>query len=114
MREITAEAVLHALSRHIGRNNGARVDQLVAEITGALGHNAAGERELREAVVKLRLEGHHVCAHPASGYYLASTPDELDATCTFLYERAMTTLQQIAAMKCISLPDLRGQLKLPT
>lgn len=114
MRDITAAAVLQALSRHIGRANGARVDQLVAEITGVPGSNGAAERQLREAVVTLRLDGHHVCAHPESGYYLASTPDELDATCTFLYERAMTTLQQIAAMKRISLPDLRGQLKLPT
>lgn len=114
MKPINAATVLQALSRHIGSANGARVDQLVAEITGLPGHDSGAERELREAVVRLRLDGHHVCAHPATGYYLAATPEELDAACAFLYERAMTTLTQIAAMKRVSLPDLRGQLKLPT
>ena len=76
--------------------------------------NAAAERSLRDAVVRLRLDGHHICAHPRDGYYLAETDRELDATCIFLYERAMTSLSQISAMKRVSLPDLRGQLRLPT
>ena len=111
---LTAAAVLAALAHHIGAANGVRVDLLVCEITGNPVHDAVAERQLRNVVVQLRLEGHHVCAHPARGYFLAANAEELDATCTFLYERAMTTLTQIAAMKRISLPDLRGQLHLPT
>jgi len=105
--------VLIALSRHIGKERGARAESLVAQITG--GHSCpACERRLRELITELRLQGHHICAHPKSGYYVAATEDELNATCEFLYERAMTSLKQIAMMKNISLPDLRGQLHLPT
>ncbi len=104
--------VLAALSRHIGAANGIRGDRLVVEILGE--HDAVAERNLREIVMHLRLDGHHVCATPGDGYFLAETAEELDQTCLFLHDRAMTTLKQIAAMKRISLPDLRGQLHLPT
>lgn len=112
MNEITSAAVLDALARHIGAGNGVTGEKLVAEIVGHADPYA--ERHLREIVVRLRLEGAHICAHPTRGYFMAATAEELDATCIFLYERAMTTLTQIAAMKRISLPDLRGQLHLPT
>lgn len=111
---IHASDVLRALTRHIGKHNGASVDQLVTEITGDTVRDKYAERRVRDAVVHLRNEGHHVCAHPSSGYYMAATPEELEETCAFLIERAMTTLKQVAAMKRISLPDLRGQLHLPT
>lgn len=110
--EITSAAVLGALSRHIGAANGVTGERLVSEILGR--PDAVAERHLREVVVRLRLEGQHVCAHPLRGYFMAETAEELDATCVFLYDRAMTTLTQIAAMKRVSLPDLRGQLHLPT
>jgi hypothetical protein len=114
MSAITPAAVLQALSRHIGRANGVRADRLVAEITGDSDADTVGERRLREAIVQLRNDGHHVCGHPGDGYYMAATPEELDATCLFLYERAMTALVQIARMKRVSAPDLRGQMHLPT
>lgn len=120
MSTLTAHQVLSALSRRIGQENGATGKVLVQDIFGAVAapervynlHTA--ERQLRDVVEQLRLEGHHVCATPEHGYFLAATAEELDATCLFLHERAMTTLRQIAAMKRISLPDLRGQLHLPT
>jgi regulator of replication initiation timing len=111
---ITAHAVLAALRRHIGEERGITAERLVTEITGEPERDPAAERELRDAIVELRNEGYHVCAHPSTGYFLAATPEELDRTCLFLYERAMTTLVQIARMKRVSLPDLRGQLRLPT
>lgn len=110
---LTSAAVLRALSRHIGIDNGVRSDLLVHEIIGHFG-GAAHERRLRQIVTELRLEGHHVCAHPLNGYFIAKTPEELDATCAFLYERALASLTQISRMKKVSLPDLRGQLHLPT
>lgn len=113
MKPITPDTVLAALSRHIGAAQGVRADVLVVEITGALS-TPQGERELRGIVVQLRTEGHHICAHPGAGYFLAADAAELDASCEFLLQRAMTTLKQIAAMKRVSLPDLRGQLHLPT
>lgn len=110
--DLTIARVLAALARHIGRDNGVRGDRLVVEILGS--HDPASERSLRQIVTELRLQGHHVCATPEHGYFLAASAEELDATCLFLHERAMASLKQIAAMKRISVPDLRGQLHLPT
>lgn len=105
--------LMAALCDHIGKRNGVRSDDLVREINR--GHTChACERRLRQLITELRLQGHHICAHPNHGYYIAENEQELDEACLFLYERAMTTMQQISMMKNISLPDLRGQLKLPT
>lgn len=109
---ITQNAVISALARHIGSENGATAAELVGEIT----HRAPDEhetRQLRHIVEALRRNGHHVCAHPNTGYFIARTPEELDRTCEYLFGRAMCSLSQIAAMKRVSLPDLRGQLHLP-
>jgi len=114
MATITADSVLEALSRHIGRANGARAAELVREVTGALAPDPVAERRLRQVITELRLRGEHVCATPRDGYFMAATDRELDETCEFLHDRALAGLAQIARMKRISLPDLRGQLKLPT
>lgn len=108
---ITRDEVLVALSRHIGGENGASARALVAEIRSVPtpGH----ERQLRHRIEELRREGHHVCGHPSSGYYIAATEEELVRTCGYLHDRAMTSLTQIAAMRRVSLPDLRGQLRIP-
>lgn len=104
--------LLDVLSRHIGRRNGVTASALVDELRArGIDTNA---RDLRECVVSLRNDGYHVCAHPSDGYYLAENDEELNQTCLFLYDRAMTSLTQVSRMKGISLPDLRGQLKLPT
>jgi len=55
-----------------------------------------------------------VCAHPASGYFLAETPEELADTLAFLRHRLVSTAQQMAAMKRVSVPDLFGQIRIPT
>ena len=109
---LTLNSVLDALSRHIGEKQGVRADRLVAEILGET--NKHRERQLRDTVSDLRLAGYHICAHPRTGYFMAATAEELDRTCAFLYDRAMASLMQIAAMKKVSLPDLRGQLRLHT
>lgn len=110
---ITRDALLVALRNHIGRARGVTVTALAREVLG-FEPTRGDERLVRRLVVELRCEGHHVCAHPADGYYLAETSDELDQTIAFLRDRAMASLQQIAAMKRTSLPDLFGQLHLPT
>lgn len=111
--EITKDSVIEVLSRHIGVGNGIHASELVGRITG-LYEDATLQRQLRTVIEELRREGNHVCGTPRTGYYLAANADELDRTCSFLYVRALTTLSQIAAMKRVSLPDLRGQLHLPT
>lgn len=111
--QITTHTVLGGLMRHIGRANGIHARHLVERLAGDTA-GAAGERLLREVITQLRLEGVHVCGRPETGYYLAATAEELTETCSFLFNRAMASLQQVAAMRRISLPDLRGQLHLPT
>lgn len=110
---ITRDALLIALRNHIGRRRGVTVTALAREVLGEE-PTRGDERTVRRLVVELRRDGHHVCAHPADGYYLAESPEELDQTIAFLRERAVSSLEQIAAMKRVSLPDLWGQLKLPT
>ena len=112
---ITKQSVLNALRKHIGQSKGVRAATLAAEITGNWWErNAAEERQLRHTILELRNEGHHICGSPATGYFIAETEKELNETCEFLYHRAMTSLEQISKMKNTSLPDLRGQLRLPT
>lgn len=109
----TSVALLAVLQHHIGRARGVTITALARELLGAEPTRGA-ERALRKQIFDLRLQGHHICAHPASGYYLAATPEELNDTVEFLRERALSSLQQIAAMKRVSIPDLYHQLQLPT
>jgi len=111
---LTRDQLLWALSRHIGRENGASVRRLVQEIRHDLLPDPAAERQVRHLVEELRLEGHHVCAHPSSGYFLAATDAELQDSCAYLTERAMKSLRQVSAMTKQAIPDLVGQRRLPS
>jgi hypothetical protein len=115
---MTIDRMLEVMSRHIGATNGISITELVTEMAQpkhvSADDLASMERNARDVVVQLRMQGHHICSHPNSGYFMASTPEELDAACSYLYQRAMTSLSQVAAMKRVSLPDLRGQLHLPS
>lgn len=113
MSAVSHDSVLIALSNHIGIDQGVTAYGLVQEICGLFA-TKADERALRRVIEQLRRDGHHICGHPAEGYYIAASEDELLRTCEFLHDRAMTTLAQVAAMRRVSLPDLRGQLRLRT
>lgn len=106
-----ASTLLAVLSHHIGAGRGVSVEHLAQAVFGP-GAGAADQRRIRHLVAELRSQGEHICADPGHGYYIAATDDELDATCRFLYRRAMTSLTQISAMKRVSLPDLAGQLRI--
>ncbi len=110
-RALTPDDVLRVLRDHVGAENGLTATQLVRKVCGV--STDGGERRLRSVIEQLRLAGHPVAADPAAGYHLAANDSELDAACDFLLSRAMTTLKQIAAMKKVAMPDLRGQLRLP-
>lgn len=110
-KDLTPDTVLATLQHCVGEAGGRTAEQLVHTITG---RKAEGDlRRLRQVIEALRTAGHRICAHPAHGYYLAATDDELDRACGFLLDRAMTSLRQVSAMKRVALPDLRGQLGLP-
>lgn len=111
--ELTLDTLLAALRQHIGRRHGVTATALCREVLGST-PTSADERRLRELVVELRRAGHHVCAHPRDGYFLADTAEELQETCAFLHSRAMASLEQESAMKRVSIPDLVGQGRLPS
>jgi hypothetical protein len=110
--EITPDTVLAALARRIGPANGASVRELASEILGTRS-DPADERRLRQVVVKLRRDGHPICATPDEGYHHAANAADLQRTCIHLTNRANTSYAQAAAMLGKSLPDLYGQLGLP-
>lgn len=108
----TPDAVLVALVQHRGADQGVSCRALVLEIAG-LYVTPGDERRLRTMIEQLRRDGHAICGTPETGYFHAASAAELDRTCEFLFSRAMTSIAQIAAMRRVSLPDLRGQLRLP-
>lgn len=112
IREINPITVLAVLARRIGPGNGATVRELASEILGTLS-DAADERLVRQVIVKLRRDGHPICATPDEGYHHAANAADLQRTCLHLTQRAMTTLEQVSAMNHKALPDLYGQLGLP-
>ncbi len=109
---ISHDNVLAALRKRVGAANGASAAELVRELTCDKSF-PADERRLRTIIEQLRREGHAICADPTHGYFMPANAKELDSTCEFLYSRALTSLQQITAMKKVAMPDLRGQLGLP-
>lgn len=111
-KPITKETVGDHIAHHIGATNGVTCHNLVTEITG-LSHGIEGhKRQVRSYIVELRNEGLPICGKPETGYFMAATPEELENTARFLFNRAMTGLKQVAAMKRKTLPDLAGQLEI--
>jgi biotin operon repressor len=104
---MTSADLLNALLLHTGSRSGIAAKDLAAR-TGCT------EREVRKHVSELREQGTPICGHPSTGYYIASTHQELEETCAFLRNRAMHSLTMEARLRRIPLPDLLGQLKLKT
>lgn len=104
---ITKDQVLAELQWHIGHAYG----MTAAECARKLG---ISERRLRIFVSQLRQDGIAICGTPETGYFIAETADELDQCCHFLRSRAMHSLVLESRLRKIPLPDLIGQLKLPT
>ena len=111
-REITPQTVLEALLQRIGPANGASVRELASEVLGRPAR-PSDERVLRTVVMQLRNAGHPVCSTPDEGYHHAADAADLQRTCLHLTHRAVTSLEQVAAMQRIALPDFYGQLGLP-
>jgi biotin operon repressor len=100
--------VLEVLQWHVGQHYGITAGTLAARAQ-------LTERQVRQAVTELREDGVGVCATPETGYFLAANDHELDEYCLkFLRERAMTSLVLCSKLTKQALPDLIGQLKLPT
>ncbi|NII74241.1 hypothetical protein FHW84_002826 [Dyella sp. SG562] len=110
-KELTPDSVLAVLQHCVGRANGRTAEELARAVTGRT--SLADQRKLRQMIEALRIAGHAVCANPTHGYFMAEIESELVEECQFLLDRANTSLRQIAAMRRVAMPDLRGQLGLP-
>lgn len=99
--------LLAVMSRHIGKDNGIKAEHLASEMD-------ITTRQVRELVSALREDGTAVCGKPETGYYIANTPEELEETCQFLRNRALHSLTLESRLRKIPLPDLLGQIHLPT
>lgn len=95
------------LEAHIGRDRGIGVKAIAERLSCA-------ERLVRTLVTEPRLDGIAVCGTPETGYYIAATAEELEATCAFLRSRAMHSLVLESKLRHVPLPDLIGQLRLKT
>jgi biotin operon repressor len=102
-----ASALLAYLSAHQGADKGVTCARVAAWFGWS-------ERDVRKFTSELREQGHAVCGHPRSGYYIAETPAELEESCRFLRSRAMHSLTLEARLRRVSLPTLLGQLNLNT
>ncbi len=101
-------ALVRLLStRHKGRAHGITAHELATQLS-------VSERMLRTLVSAAREDGLAISATPDTGYYVAETAEELAECCAFLRGRAMKTLRIEAQLRRIPLPDLLGQLHLPT
>lgn len=99
--------LLAAMRNHHGAGNGISAEQLAREL-----HCTA--RHVRVLVTELRMDGEHICGTPAEGYFMAESPEDLISTCDFLKGRALKSLLLASRMTKVSIPDLFGQMKLPT
>lgn len=95
------------LYRHIGREQGITAAAIAAEL-------GCTPRLVRELVTELRMDEYAVCGHPASGYFIAATDEEIEQTCAFLRSRAMHSLVLESKLRRRPLADLVGQLRLKT
>ena len=114
MLQITPAQVVTELAHQVGAGNGIHVAELVRRITGQQVSHALLERRVRQHITDLRMEGAHICGHPASGYYMAANGRELDATCAYLRARAMSSLVIISKLQGVAMPELMGQMSLAT
>lgn len=104
---VNKDQLLAVLAHHIGITNGIGVKQLALQLE-------IEERFVRTLVSELREEGHAICAHPRTGYFIAQTQEEWAQTRQFIINRSMHGLRWVSRVDKIALPDLLNQMRLPT
>lgn len=93
------------LAQRIGQAHGITAEQLATDMVIL-------PRRLRALISELRLDGMPICGHPATGYYIAETPEELQSTCDFLRSRALHSLFLESRLRKQPLAQLIGQMQL--
>ncbi|MBX3588825.1 MAG: hypothetical protein KF796_19510 [Ramlibacter sp.] len=98
--------LLNALSRHLGCAQGIRAKDLAREL------GSTGTRQIRKGISALRDEGVAICGTPSTGYYIATTPDELQQTLAFHKKRLEHEARIVRHLEALCTPALKGQLLL--
>lgn len=104
---LVARLVAHMSANHTGATNGVHG----ADLARALGMEI---RLMRKVISQAREQGTAISGRPETGYFIASDAAELEECCAFLRSRAMHSLRIESRLRQIPLPDLLGQLHLPT
>jgi len=95
------------LARHQGADQGISAEEIARALD-------VPTRRVRTLVTEAREEGVAVAATPEHGYFIAVLPEEIDMCCAFLRARAMRSLILESKLRNIPLPELLGQMRLPT
>lgn len=95
-KAVTTDALKAALKK--GAINGQDVNTLAF----LLDTTPRAVRKLREELVE---EGVPVCAHPARGYYIAETWEEVEATYDWLRSRGLHTLSLASKLRAAFNPE---------
>ncbi len=97
--------LINVLARHQGAEKGISAARLALQL-------GVTTRRLRLLVTQAREDGIAVCGRPSTGYFMPTTPAELNSTCEFLESRAMRSLYSLSRMRKVALPVLMGQMLL--
>lgn len=104
-----AEALGHLLmDRHVGRANAARSPVLLRELA-EVGFPTNRVRSIGEAVDEL-LDSLAVCSTSADGYWIATTPEDVEASLAETERRARKSLTKRRRLRQ-RLYELRGQVR---
>ncbi|WP_019500857.1 DUF2811 domain-containing protein [Pseudanabaena sp. PCC 6802] len=113
MPPVDLDSVRDLLFAHQGASNALKAAEICELISNRRCRYGTDDRNIREIVVQLRLEGYPIASHSSWGYYWAVTPEELAATRKLLRGRSFHGLKVDKAIAQRAMPDLVGQLRLP-
>lgn len=95
------------MSCHIGKARGIPAKDLALRL-------GVRERHLRKVITDAIAEGIAIVGDPTTGYYVAETAEDVQASIAFHRTRARHELKKASLLRRLALPDLAGQLKLRT
>jgi hypothetical protein len=109
---LTPGAVIELLRNQVGRESALKAPEIVEIVTNQRS-NINAERNLREIVKVLCLEGWPICSSSYHGYWWAGSVGEVEEVCGALHSRAVSSLARIGKLKRVAIPILAGQMTLP-
>lgn len=106
--ELTPYKIRDLIFRHPGRESAIKSGEIVELLTGKRSTESL-EVLVRRAVVTLRKEGYPIASR-ISGYYWATSPEEMALCQKWLRRKAMHTLALNSKIKSRAMPALVGQM----